>query len=190
MKKTLIILTISVLAYSCDLFTTRDAEDPNQNRSNFVTPSSASLVIQNLKNSLADKNIQNYLACFVDTLYALKQFTFSASSEALIQYQMQGWGKNEENIYISAVVNKVPKDFDIVLNLTDTVYSNLGGDSVIYSAKYDLTVPFDGSNPVLYSGNLEFKLLLDNRSLWAIYFWKDTKSQANPSWSELKGSYY
>lgn len=192
MKKKFLIIFLSTIAISCDLFTTRDAEEPNQNRSNFVTPSSASLVIQNLKNSLSDKNVQNYLSCFVDTLFTDKEYSFSASSEALSLYQMHDWGVQQENGYFNAVITKVPKDFPISLTLTDTVYSSLGGDSLIYSASYFLNVPFQSGDPypLNYSGNLEFRMLRDERSIWAIYFWKDTKSQTLPSWSELKGSFY
>jgi len=192
MRKYFLILSLVFLVISCDLFTTREAEDPNQNRSNFETPSSASIVIKNFKNSLIDKNVQNYLACFVDTLFSRKIYSFSASSEALSLYQMQGWGINQENGYLNAVITKVPKDFPISLTLTDTVYSNLGGDSLIYSASYFLNIPFQTGEPysLNYSGNLEFKMLRDERSLWVIYLWKDTKSQTLPSWSELKGSSY
>ena len=107
-------------------------------------------------------------------------------------YQMQGWGIVEENGYLNSVVNKVPKDFSLTLSLSDTVYSSLGGDSIIYSATYSLNVPFqsDVANPKNYAGNLELKMLRDSRSEWVIYFWKDTKSQTLPSWSELKGSFY
>ena len=191
MRKYFLILFLAFLVISCDLFTTREAEDPSQNRSNFETPASASIVIKNFKNSLIDKNVQNYLACFVDTLYSQKLYSFSASSEALSLYQMQGWGIDEENRYLNAVITKVPKDFPISVTLTDTLYSNLGGDSLIYSATYSLNIPFQTADPypLIYSGNLEFKMLRDQRSLWVIYFWKDTKSQTLPSWSELKGSF-
>jgi len=184
------LILITFLVTSCDLFNTRDAEIPNSQRSNFVTPSTASLVIQNLKNSLSDKNVQNYLACFVDSIFSSRTFSFSASSEALVQYQMQDWGISEESTYFNAVINKVNENIPITLTLSDTLYSSLGADSVIYSAKYDLNIPFANTGSVMYSGNLEFKLMRDEASLWSIYFWKDTKSQANPSWSELKGSYY
>lgn len=190
MKKILFFLTISFIAVACDLFNTRDAEEPNKNRSNWVTPSTVSLVIQNLKNSIADKNVNNYLDCFSDTLFASKSFSFLASSEALIQYQMQDWGKDDENTYFSAVIAKVTDNIPITLTLSDTIYSSLGGDSAIYSANYKLNVPYASSSAVMYSGNLEFRLLRDNQSLWSIYFWKDTKSNSNPSWSELKGSNY
>jgi len=33
-------------------------------------------------------------------------------------------------------------------------------------------------------------MLRDSRQEWVIYFWKDTKSETLPSWSELKGSSY
>ena len=192
MRKFLLIPFLSFLVISCDLFTTRDAEDPDQNRSNYQTPYSARTVVENLKNSLSDKNVQNYLSCFVDTLFADKEYSFSASSEALSLYQMQGWGVIQESGYFNAIITKVPKDFPISLTLTDTVYSSLGGDSLIYSASYILNVPFQSGDPypLNYSGILEFKLLRDERSIWAIYFWKDTKSQTLPSWSELKGSFY
>lgn len=191
MRKYFLLLSLVFLVISCDLFTTRVAEDPNQNRSNFETPASASIVIKNFKNSLIDKNVQNYIACFVDTLYSKKIYSFSASIEALSLYQMQGWGINQENGYLNAVINKLPKDFPISLTLTDTVYSNLG-DSLIYSASYSINVPFKTGDPfpLNYGGSLEFRMQRDERSLWVIYFWKDTKSQTLPSWSELKGSFY
>ena len=58
-------------------------EKPDQTRSNFEPPVAEEIVISNLKSSLTDKNVQNYIACFVDTIFANRSFTFSASSEAL-----------------------------------------------------------------------------------------------------------
>jgi hypothetical protein len=192
MRKYFFIPSFVFLVISCDLFTTRVAEDPNQGRSNFQQPYSAEIVIENLKNSLFDKNIQDYLSCFVDTVHTTKVFSFSASSEALALYQMQDWGLAEEGIYINAVLNRLPQDNRISLSLTDTIFYNLGGDSLIYTSHYDLNVPFEQGNqiPIKYSGNLEFKMLRDTRSYWVIYYWKDTKSQTLPSWSELKGNFY
>lgn len=190
MKKILVVLTLSLLIYSCDLFDTRIPEKPNYGRSNYIQPYKVEYVIQNLKNSLADKNVNNYLNCFVDTLFTTKSFVFSASSEALIQFQMQDWGKDDEYTYFRAVIAKVGKNIPITLSLTDTIYSSLGGDSAVYSANYNLNVPYLSSSAITYSGNLEFRLVRDTQSLWSIYFWKDTKSNVNPSWSELKGSNY
>jgi hypothetical protein len=194
MKKLIISCFFALTLISCDLFTTRDAETPDQARSNYQTPVQASIVIDNLKNSLSDKNIQNYMSSFVDSVFSSKKFAFSASSEATSIYQifLQGWGVSEEQRYISTVFNKVPNDFPISLTLNDENYGNLSGDSLIYTATYFLSIPQSSGDggTVNYSGSLQFNMLRDARALWVIYYWKDTKSQTLPSWSELKGSSY
>ncbi|MBK7497628.1 MAG: hypothetical protein IPI19_00615 [Ignavibacteriales bacterium] len=194
MKK-IFFLTIILLPLSaCDLFTTRNAENPDQTRSNFQPPVEPAIVIENLKSSLSDKNVQNYIACFVDTIFADQTYNFSASSEAISLYQIfvQGWGLNEERRYFSSVTNRVPVDFPISLSLSNENYSSLSGDSLVYSATYSLNLPVSSSDPVPqnYAGNLQFNMLRDSRSEWVIYYWKDTKSESLPSWSELKGSFY
>lgn len=194
MKK-IFFLTIILLPLSaCDLFTTRNAENPDQTRSNFQPPVEPAIVIENLKSSLSDKNVQNYIACFVDTIFANQTYNFSASSEAISLYQIfvQGWGLNEERRYFSSVTNRVPVDFPISLSLSNENYSSLSGDSLVYSATYSLNLPVSSSDPVPqnYAGNLQFNMLRDSRSEWVIYYWKDTKSESLPSWSELKGSFY
>lgn len=194
MKK-IFFLTIILLPLSaCDLFTTRNAENPDQTRSNFQPPVEPAIVIENLKSSLSDKNVQNYIACFVDTIFADQTYNFSASSEAISLYQIfvQGWGLNEERRYFSSVTNRVPVDFPISLSLSNENYSSLSGDSLVYSATYSLNLPVSSSDPIPqnYAGNLQFNMLRDSRSEWVIYYWKDTKSESLPSWSELKGSFY
>ena len=194
MKKYTLITIILISFTACDLFTTRDAEKPDQSRSNFQPPVEPAIVIVNLKNSLSDKNIENYISCFVDTIFSQRTFNFSASSEAISLYQifLQGWGLNEEKRYLSGAINKVPKDFPITLSLSNENYSSLSGDSSIYTATYFLSLPVLSGDPTPanYAGNLQFNMLRDSRSEYVIYFWKDTKSQTLPSWSELKGSFY
>jgi hypothetical protein len=193
--KSIIFTSIILLSFTaCDLFTTRNAENPDQTRSNFQPPVEPAIVIENLKNSLTDKNVQNYISCFVDTIFANQSYNFSASSEALTRFDifLQGWGLNEERRYFSSIINKVPTDFPISLTLADQNYSSLSGDSLIYSATYTLNLPVQSGDPFPqnYAGSLQFNMLRDSRSEWVIYFWKDTKSQTLPSWSELKGSSY
>jgi len=193
--KSIIFISIILLSLTaCDLFTTRNAENPDQTRSNFQPPVEPAIVIENLKSSLSDKNVQNYIACFVDTIFADQTYKFSASSEAISLYQIfvQGWGLNEERRYFSSVTNRVPVDFPISLSLSNENYSSLSGDSLVYSATYSLNLPVSSSDPIPqnYAGNLQFNMLRDSRSEWVIYYWKDTKSESLPSWSELKGSFY
>ena len=194
MKKVFLIISLSLILVSCDLFTTREAENPDQIRSNFLPPVQPEIVISNLVSSLSDKNVQNYISCFVDSVFTNQEFSFSASSEAISLYQifLQGWGLTEEKRYFSSVVNKVPDDFPVSLTFSNENYSSLGGDSLIYTATYNINLPIDTGDPIPsnYAGSLQFNMLRDSRSEWVIYFWKDTKSETLPSWSELKGSFY
>lgn len=188
----ILLLFIVLTSGSCDLFTTRDPEKPDENRSNFLPPKEPSVVIENLKNSFNDKNSQNYIACFVDTIFVNKAFVFIPSSEAASNYAFltQDWGLDDERRYFNSVVSKVPKDFPMTLTLSDESYSSLSGDTLVYSANYFINIPHNSSEPKNYSGNLQFNMIRDSRSDWSIYFWKDTRSSSLPSWSEMKGMFY
>uniref|UniRef100_A0A832DNV5 Uncharacterized protein n=1 Tax=Ignavibacterium album TaxID=591197 RepID=A0A832DNV5_9BACT len=195
MSKTLIqiFFLLLLLIYSgCDLFNTRDPQKPDENRANFQPPKEPSIVIENLKNSFNDKNTQNYISCFVDTLFVNKPFVFLPSSEAASTYAflIQDWGLDDERRYFNSVVSKVPKDFPMTLTFSDESYSSLSGDTLIYSANYFINIPHNSSEPKNFSGNLQFNMVRDNRSDWSIYYWKDTRSSNLPSWSELKGIFY
>lgn len=195
MPKTLIgfyLIIILLIVSSCDLFNTREPEDPDQNRANFQPPKEPSIVIQNLVNSFADKNTQNYIACFVDTIFSDKEFVFIPSSEAASTYGflLQDWGLDDERQYFNSVITKVPKELPINLTFSDETYSSASGDTITYTANYFLNVPHNSTEPKNYSGNLQFNMVRDNKSDWSIYFWKDTRSSNLPSWSELKGIFY
>ena len=193
MNKAILILFVLISVTACDLFTTRPSESPDQTKSNFIPPVEAMDVISNITNSFSDKNVQNYMRCFVDTLFAEKGFGFSASSEAISLYQIfsQGWGLSEERKYFSSIINKVADYIPITLGLSDENITNFG-DSLIYSAKYTINVPvpFGDPFPQNYEGSLQFNMLRDSRGEYVIYYWKDIKSGVLPSWSELKGSSY
>ncbi len=185
---------VILLAFSgCDLFTTRTAEPPNQPRSNYQQAITPDILIQNLINSLADKDVVNYLACFSDPSYSQKAFTFSPSSSSLSQFPSLGdnWGIKNEEQYFNNMISKVPDNSQIVLTISNPVMSPQG-DSVFYSASYFLNVPASDPNlPQNYQGDLKFNMIRDSRSIWVIYFWQDSKSSNTlPSWSDLKGRTY
>ena len=188
-----IIFTITILITSgCDLFEIRDPEPPDQSRANYLPPTEPRIVIENLKNSFLDKNVQNYIACLVDTIFVSKKFTFLPSSEAASTFIFltQDWSIFDERKYFSSMTSKVSKELPITLNLTDENYSSLSGDTLLYTANYFINIPHNSSEPKSYAGNLQFNMVRDSRSNWSIYFWKDTKSGNLPSWSELKGYFY
>ena len=65
MKKIIIILLIISIT-GCDLFTNRDPEDPDAARSNYLPATTLDILFSNLKNSLQEKVLENYMASFID----------------------------------------------------------------------------------------------------------------------------
>ncbi len=186
----LYILSALVLS-GCDLLQTRDAETPNQPRSNYEQAVTPQQLLSNLLNSLKDKDVQNYINCLVDSSFSDKKFYFSPSSAAQAQYPflMTDWSIKDEDQYFKNLITKVSDQSPITLSLTNEQYSPQG-DSLIYTATYSINVPNNESDPKDYQGDLRFNMVRDSRSVWVIYYWQDTKSTSLPSWSELKGKFY
>lgn len=186
-----LIITVLSIA-SCDLFETRDAETPDQPRSNFEQAIEPEKVLLNLVNSLKDRNVVNYTACLSDSSYSGRTFTFSPSAGAASQYPelVNDWDKSKEENYFNNLTTRIPDDAEITLTFSNDSY-NQPGDSAIFTATYTLTVPQnENSIPTNYSGEMRLSLIRDSRSLWSIYYWSDIKKDENPSWSELKGRLY
>jgi len=186
------ILSFLFFFSGCDLFTTREAEPPNQSRSNYQTPVTPELLVQNFVNSLNDKNLENYLLSFSDPNFTSKIFTFSASSSAISQFPAlaNNWGVRNEEQYFNNLITKVQKDQPITLNLSN-VSSSSQGDSLFYTASYFINIPSISADiQSNYQGELRFNMIRDSRAIWTIYFWQDTKNSNLPSWSELKGRLY
>lgn len=190
--KFILLQILCILCFSgCELFTTRDPELPDQGRSNFQIATEPEIVIENLKNSFSDKNVQNYVACLIDSSFSSRRFLFQPSGEVISQYQFlaDGWDVSDEQRYFSSVIASVNTDFPITLTFSNESYSRTG-DSVVYSASYFINLPVNEPQSANYQGNLRFNLVNDSRSIWAIYYWQDIKLPDFQSWSELKGKYY
>jgi hypothetical protein len=189
MKIFALILLVGIFA-GCDIFETREPEQPEQNRSNYTTPLEREILIQNLINSFSDKNGVNYLKSFSEAGFTDQIFSFVPSSVALSQFQIwDSWSRESEEQYFNNLINKVPDDLPITLILSNENYSPIEG-GFIFSAEYSLSVPKLNANPDIYRGSLKFNLVQDSRSVWVIHFWEDIAQQPDPSWSELKGFNY
>lgn len=175
----------------CDIFITRDAENPLQPRDSFQIAVTPEVLVENFINSLRDKNPDNYVASFADSSFSISPFLFSPSSEALLQFPdlLNNWSIKNERQYFINISNIVPTDQPMTLVLTQANQSLLG-DSVFYEAVYSLNVPHTDQFPVNYQGVLRFSIKRDSRSVYVISYWQDIKNSELPTWSELKGRYY
>jgi len=190
MKNIIIILSLLLLT-ACDIFETRNAEDPEKSRSNYTTPGEPEILIQNLINSFSDKDADNYVKSFSDPAFSNKVFFFLPTSSALQTWSNLwiDWNVDKEFQYFQNLITAAPEDLPITLIFTDEFYSPFG-DSLNYTAGYSIDVPQSNAESLNYSGNIKFGMVRDMRDTWAIYFWQDNAISESHSWSDLKGISY
>jgi hypothetical protein len=190
--KNLIFIMLLFSAISCDIFETRVAESPDQSRSNYLPATSPEILIQNLINSFADKDVVNYQNTFVTGL-SNRVFTFIPSSTALSRFQnlWPTWNIDAEVQYFNNMKTSVPDDLPVSLSglsLSPESFS-IFGDSLKYNSEYFISVPQRNSESLIFQGSLELSMI-NVSTVWLVYFWKDNAVEDNPSWSDLKGSAY
>ena len=188
--KYLVFLLSLMFLISCDIFNTRDAAEPDEGRSDYLTASEPGILIQNLMNSFSDKDVVNYKNSFV-TGFSNKVFSFLPSGTALLTYSniWPTWNLDSEVEYFNNLKITAPDDLPVTLTLSLSLesFGIILGDSLKYTSEYSINVPQKNSDARNYQGNLEFSMTRDSRSVWVIYFWKDNAVGNNSSWSDLKG---
>jgi hypothetical protein len=188
--KILLILGLIFLA-GCDLFTTRTVEPPEDPRSNFTPPTSYDIVLQNLQFAIAEKNLNNYMSCFVDTGFSSTPFKFNADIESLIQYpNLSNWDINKERTYYTNLLSltDIAKTSTLFFS-NEQVFNSL--DSAVYDSDYLLV--FNHSRETVAKqvrGKLRFTLVPNNNNFWAIQEWYDFKNNSeDTTWSVLKAGF-
>ncbi len=191
MKNIFLIVLISVFA-GCDLFETRSPENPTTPRTSWVPATSPGILISNFKNSLTDKSTENYLNCFVDSIVTGKAFSFVPTSEGVTLFPslFSNWTLSNERAYFENIKSKLRENSSFSLSCFNENEGTIAGDSMTYSADYLLFVDHGISEIVKeFHGHMQMTLFRNTRGEWAVSFWRDSKRNENPSWSELKGRF-
>lgn len=189
--KIIISLLLVITFVSCDLFTTRDPESPENPSTNLIPATTPDILFSNLKSSIESKVLEYYLSCFVDQTYLSKDFVFIASGSALTQYPVLSfWNLNSERQYFNNLIANLSEGSSIAISYENQTNSPQG-DSSIYSLDY--TININSTNAALageYKGSAQFKIYLDSRNQWVIVEWLDIKKENYSCWSDLKGKVY
>lgn len=187
MKNILIILFIFFLS-GCDIFDTRDSEEPSSTRSNFEIASTPEILFRNLRNSFSDKVVENYIACFVDPSFSDREFRFEPAVEVASQFN--SWNLDSEENYFKNLISIVDDNSPIYLTLVETD-SKLEGETADYFFDYEIIVDSEDKRIVgNFKGRAHFEINLDSRQQWVINTWHDYQSEEDVTWSELKGRFY
>lgn len=189
MKVLLFVINLLPLAFNlisvsgCDIFQTRTPQPPQQGQSGFLPPTSADIVVQNLINAIATKNVDNYIECLSDTSFGGRAFSFVPSSD-VNQQLFLNWNENSERAYFNNLAIHSSSSAAPALTLSSQNSESLSSDSVLFSAKYTLLWP-NSSYPQQVQGSLQFYISHDRNQNWAIYRWIDSKTDTL-TWSDLK----
>lgn len=182
-----IISLICFLAFiGCDIFNTRTPESPSEQSSNFIQPTAPDIVVTNFQNSIEGFSVDDYIKCFVDTLFSDKKFEFGPSLETGIDRALfLGWNLESERQYLLNLGK--PPFGSAGLILSNKHIISVTSDSVVYNFDYSLFYPHNNPNfPTIFVGNLQFYIVLDQKHNWSIYKWLDFKTTSPYTWSYLK----
>ena len=181
-------IILIIILQSCDLFESREPENPDQTKSSYRVPVEPSDVIENLINSFKDKNANDYKKNFSTGAPLVNKIFYFVPSSNVLNIFPPDWTVAQEFQYFNNLVIDAPEALPIQLSFSDENYE-VQADSSIYSAKYFITVPVQNAVPKIYEGNVRFLMTTDINSAWIIYYWEDIAQQGS-TWSELKLEFY
>lgn len=174
-------------------FATRDPEPPDTQQSTWIQPTSASYVLINLRNAIAEKNIQNYLRCLADTSHVKQRFLYlpEPAVQAANPGLFRSWGYEEERNYLNQLFLVLPKDSTSQLTLT-SLRENASQDSVIFLHEYQLTLRHQRQSQyglAVSRGQVEFRLIRSAENSWYIHRWTDYAVSGSVTWSAVRAAF-
>jgi len=191
--KTFIFFAVSIifLFNGCGLFNTRGVEPPIVPRTNFYPPTTPDLVIVNLKFAVLERDVNNYIACLVDSNYSDKRYWYVADFNSQTQYTVfKNWSLNYERMYYNNLISLTNSNAVSDLYLTNENWLT-SVDSSVYDADYLLRFDHQKLNVSnILKGKLRFIISKDSRNLWSINKWIDYQSlPSDTTWSVLKANF-
>jgi len=183
---------VILMSYNCENpFSTRSPEEPDSGSITWKQPAYPEIVIENMENSISNKNIENYLRCFGLSEETKRKFNFKPEPSVFENYPnlFLTWNIEKERNYITNIFSLIPDDSLHSLNFTD-IDEYIFPDSSRYIKYYDLILHHTNpSLPKHFKGRIDVSLNKDMNGSWFISYWEDIKTEDTPVWSILKASF-
>lgn len=185
-KATFLIFS-SLVFIGIGCFNIRPVEPPSSSGSNWVSPTDYQILINNLQQSVNQRNVQNYLRCFnQDSLEFQPVASLFNNNENI----WANWSISDEQAYFDNFVADLAVTTGNSLSLTETDLQDVTSDSLKYVGDYLLRVNHsDTSLTTLFQGQLQLVIKLNAFNEWEIERWTDIEIYSDSSWSELKLRY-
>ena len=193
-------LLLPLLFIGCDsIFSTREPELPKDDvaRSLWQQPTSPGIVLENLKNAFLERNEENYLRSLTDSTSSNRVFVYIPDQGSAAKFPgiFNGWGLNEERVYINLLFSESSLPVGVLSSLEFTRFEepSIPSDSALFEEIYELDLEHTLKNvPTKMMGIAKFRMARSSDGSWSIYRWEDITFSSEsdtlnlPTWSELK----
>jgi len=189
-------MALLLLTAACkNPFATRKAEPPSTDQSSWRVPTDPAVVLDNMRNAILEKNVNNYMRCLADSnqLFHFVPDEYEASKNVGV---FDSWRLEQEQTYVNKLLTSIPDDSVRTLHFS-LDYDRIDfADSILIRTDYELNLHHVLSNsyPRLAKGKCDF-LFIRRQGYWVISRWEDHQTQNDstatriPSWSTIKASF-
>ncbi len=174
----LVLSTMAVAGVGCNVFSTREPEEPDAGRGCWVIPQSLSGVLENLTCTMSEGIESDYmLAFFADSL------EFVADNVALaVDPSLSPWGYSDEQSFAR---NLFSQNLSVFVNFE--LQDSSIADTAFVFASYQIVInPAPQSLPETIAGTARFDFRIGHAGFWQIYRWTDLRTEEANTWSDLK----
>jgi len=182
-----------VLAVACS---TRTPEPPTGTRLTFQPPTSPNIVVDNFRNSIIEKNTENFILCLSDaTSRSRYAYSFEPSAEVAARYGtlFLRWSPQAERQAFLSLISRLPQEQAPSLDLTSFSTAFSSPDSTVYVMEYILRVNHGiTAIPQSLAGTMVLTITPEASGLWSISSWRDAKRPTDTTestWSLLKAQF-
>jgi len=152
------------------------------------------VVLANLKSAFSEKNIENYMRCLTDSTQVGKSFQFVPDPTVKLKYPgvFEDWDLARERNYVHHLFSLIPDDSASTLIFMGEGETINYPDSTVIIRDYRLLLGHTLESPQYprwAEGRMEVHLARIPQGDWAIFYWVDTATQGNPSWSDVKANF-
>ncbi len=175
----------SLMLASC--LKTREVEPPDVGSSDWISPSNYSILLENLRLAVGQKNVQNYLRCFRQ-----EGLVFTPSTPVYTGNEIlwENWSWQDENNWFNNVIQDLGITTGNQIVFEEVDLQSFSGDSLRYIGEYDMIMNHrDTSLTVRFKGQLEFLMRVNAFNEWEITSWIDYETSPDSSISRLKLNY-
>lgn len=186
--KAVIALSLLMVMGGCDVFDTREPDQPDGGSGTWLQPDTPDRVVRNIQNAVSEMNAQNYLRSLGPTF----EFEPTVSARAREPSLWSGWALPEEETYFGRLAASSNFLSGHSLQLLDITENIVDDERFVVDANYILTVQHSRSAedvPTEFQGHLVWSIQRSSEGLWYLQAWTDQEVQSQPSWSELKATF-